>query len=134
LVLEFFCDVGDEIWAMSNQALCELAERELVQLHLLEPGDVADAFVVRSRDAYPRYHLHYRAAVKTITDSLEELRNLCIVGRGGTFRYSNADRAIETGLQAARRLLGDAGDDADFTGGERGYLEERRVQPGRAAS
>jgi hypothetical protein len=28
------------------------------------------------------------------------------VGRGGTFRYNNADHSIEMGLMLARRLLG----------------------------
>jgi hypothetical protein len=48
------------------------------------------------------------------------------VGRGGTFRYNNADHAIETGLLAARGILGEAVD-VDSVNSASEYLEERRV-------
>jgi hypothetical protein len=87
---------------------------------------VIGGFAVRSRDAYPRYGLGYKAAVDTIKQCLQSLENLCIVGRGGTFRYNNTDHAIETGLLAARHLLGEDVD-LDSVNSEDEYLEERRV-------
>jgi hypothetical protein len=52
------------------------------------------------------------------------------VGRGGTFRYNNSDHAVETGLLAARKALGEAVN-IDSVNGEAHYLEERRVTPSR---
>src|SRR3712207_7916890 len=36
--------------------------------------------------------------------------NLQIIGRYGTFRYNNADHSVETGLLAAKNILGEAHD------------------------
>jgi protoporphyrinogen oxidase len=131
LVLELFCEAGDEIWRSSDEALCELAVRELSgKLHFVEPRDLIGGFAVRSRDAYPRYSLGYREAVDRIKAYLRSFRNLQIVGRGGTFRYNNADHSIETGLLAARALLGEAAD-VDSVNSEPEYLEERRVPAAR---
>ncbi len=127
LVLEFFCDAGDAVWQRSDSELCELGVQELAhKLHFIEPSEVIGSFAVRSRDAYPRYSLGYREAVDTIKAYLRSFRNLAIVGRGGTFRYNNADHAIETGLLAARQILGESVD-VDSVNTEQEYLEERRV-------
>jgi protoporphyrinogen oxidase len=131
LVLELFCEAGDELWGSSDEALCELVVRELSEkLGFIEPREVIGGFAVRSRDAYPRYSLGYREAVAAIKDYLRSFRNLSIVGRGGTFRYNNADHSIETGLLAARALLGEAAD-VDSVNSEPEYLEERRVPAAR---
>jgi protoporphyrinogen oxidase len=130
LVLEYFCDAGDPIWQRSDEDLCNLAERELVdKLHFIERGEVFDSFAVRCRDAYPRYGLSYKEATATIKGYLNTLSNLSIVGRGGTFRYNNTDHAIETGLLAARHILGESVD-IDSVNKEQEYLEERRVPAG----
>jgi len=126
LVLGLFCDAGDGLWQRSDEEVCELAVRDLAEhLHFVEPGEVSEAFAIRSHDAYPRYGLDYRAAVDTIKGCLRSFGNLSIVGRGGTFRYNNADHAIETGLLAARNILGEAVD-VDSVNSEPEYLEERR--------
>ena len=39
--------------------------------------------------------------------SFEDMSGFTLVGRGGTFRYNNADHSIEMGLRLARKLLGD---------------------------
>jgi hypothetical protein len=93
---------------------------------LVEPREVIDGFVIRSRDAYPRYSLGYQAAVDTLKKQLNEFTNLSLVGRGGMFRYNNADHAIETGFRAARRVLGDEVD-VEAVNSAPEYLEERFV-------
>ena len=127
LVLEVFCEAGDPIWQTSDDGLCELVTRDLVEhLHFIESNEVLGGFAVRSRDAYPRYGLEYRAAVDCIKGHLKSYSNLQIVGRGGTFRYNNADHAIETGLLAAGNLLGEGSKDVDTVNSSADYLEERR--------
>jgi protoporphyrinogen oxidase len=133
LVLEIFCEADDEVWKRSDAHLLDVAVRDLSdRLHFIEPRDMIGGFAVRSRDAYPRYGLGYKGAVDTIKQSLHALENLCIVGRGGTFRYNNTDHAIETGLLAARHILGEDVD-LDSVNSEDEYLEERRVPTGRMA-
>lgn len=127
LVLEVFCNVGDETWQMSDEAVRDRAIADLSDmLGFIHPREVQDGFVIRSRDAYPRYSLRYRPAVDAIKQHLRSFENLQIVGRGGTFRYNNADHSIETGLIAAGSLLGDERD-VDSVNSEAEYLEERRL-------
>ena len=118
LVLEVFCEADDATWRRSEADLCDLVVDDLTRrLHFIEPGDVLGGFAVRSRDAYPRYTLGYREVVDAIKAQLSTFRNLSLVGRGGTFRYHNSDHAIETGLLAARKALGEAVD-VDMVNGD----------------
>jgi protoporphyrinogen oxidase len=125
LVLEIFCEERDQLWEESDEVICDMVIADLEQkLKFLARRDVMDAFVIRSRDAYPRYSLDYRPAVETLKDHVRQFSNLVIVGRGGTFRYNNTDHAIETGLLGARALLGEAAD-PDQVNRDAEYLEER---------
>jgi protoporphyrinogen oxidase len=134
LVLEVFCEPGDEIWQRADADVCQLVVNDLTQiLRFIEPEEVIDAFAVRSRDAYPRYSLGYGAAVDTIKGHLTSYRNLSLVGRGGTFRYNNSDHAIETGLLAARQALGETVN-IDGVNGQAHFLEERRLTGARAGT
>jgi len=134
LVLELFCEAGDGLWQRSDADLVDLCVKDLVdRLHFFERREVLGGFAVRSRDAYPRYGLGYKDAVASIKGCLGSLENLSIVGRGGTFRYNNTDHAIETGLLAARNILGEDVD-PDSVNQEQEYLEERRVPAGRLSS
>ncbi len=129
IVLEYFCNAGDEVWRQSDDKLRESAERDLVErLGFLERGEIVDAFAIHSRDAYPRYDIGYRQAVESIKGFLGSFQNLAIVGRGGTFRYNNTDHAIETGLLAARGALGDRVSIEEVNAAAE-YLEERRLSP-----
>jgi protoporphyrinogen oxidase len=126
LVLELFCEAGDPLWQTSDEGLCDLVSRDLSQhLGFIEPQEVLGGFAVRSRDAYPRYGLEYQAAVEALKACLRSFANLQIVGRGGTFRYNNTDHAIETGLLAARNILGEGSADPDRVNSADEYLEER---------
>ena len=85
---------------------------------------MCDVVVVRARHAYPVYTLDYAQRVDTLKRHLERhAERLSIAGRGGTFRYNNADHSIETGLRAARNLLGES-HDVDAVNASGGYLEE----------
>jgi protoporphyrinogen oxidase len=127
LVLEVFCEADDDTWRRSDAEQCSVAIDDLTRvLHFIEPADVIDAFAIRSRDAYPRYSLGYRQAVDAIKRELGTYHNLSLVGRGGTFRYNNSDHAIETGLLAARKALGEVVDLEDVNS-DSAYLEAGRA-------
>jgi protoporphyrinogen oxidase len=130
LVLEIFCEADDQVWKQSDATILDRVTRDLSEyLGFIEPREMIGGFIERSRDAYPRYSVGYKTAVDTIKQHLRSYRNLSIVGRGGTFRYNNADHAIETGLLAARNILGEA-IDIDSVNSEQEYHEERVVSRG----
>jgi len=107
---------------ISRRCIEDLSEK----LHFIEAGDVSDVKVIRTRFAYPVYDLEYREKISLIQSHLQTYPGLHMVGRGGTFRYNNADHSIEMGLLLARRLLGEDVDHM-IVNTEAEYHEEKRV-------
>jgi len=133
LVLECFCTEGDHIWTMSDEAIGRRCIQDLVEkLNFIEAREVEDVVVIRTRDAYPVYDLLYQKKISLIQDELLKYNGLHTVGRGGTFRYNNADHSIEMGLRLARKLLGDEVDHFDVNM-EKEYHEEKRLRPRKPA-
>jgi hypothetical protein len=89
--------------------------------------------VIRTRYAYPVYDLLYQEKISLIQNELRNYVGLHTVGRGGTFRYNNADHSIEMGLKLARKLLGDDVDHFDVNM-EKEYHEEYRIDSRKLAN
>lgn len=107
LVLECFCTAGDAIWALTDDQVAQRCVDDLVEkLQFLKHSEVEGWNVVRTYHAYPVYDLQYGEKLAAIHGCLAHYDGVHIVGRGGTFRYNNADHSIEMGLLLARRLLG----------------------------
>ena len=53
--LEYFCFEGDALWTKSDDALVDLAIKELAALRLADPSKVERGHVVRVSKAYPMY-------------------------------------------------------------------------------
>jgi protoporphyrinogen oxidase len=129
VVAEYFCSYGDEIWNMSDEALVEQTARHLSDdLHFVSRREVIDGFVVRSPRAYPSYTLGYEAPLGLLKRFVDSFENLQIIGRYGTFRYNNADHSVETGLLAAKNILGES-HDLDRVNAEKEYHEIKRIAP-----
>jgi protoporphyrinogen oxidase len=128
LVIEYFCSFGDEIWAMTEEQLVERSIRHLIEdMHFITRDEVIGGFAIRAPRAYPSYTMGYESAVKKVKDYIGEMENLQIVGRYGTFRYNNTDHSIETGLLAAKNILGEH-HDLDRVNADQDYHEIKRAQ------
>jgi protoporphyrinogen oxidase len=103
--LEYFCFEGDDLWTMSDDALVELASRELEQLRLSPRSKVERGFAIRVPKAYPIYDADYAERVATIRGWLDEIENLQQVGRNGLHRYNNSDHSMLTAMRAVDNLL-----------------------------
>jgi protoporphyrinogen oxidase len=106
VVLEYFCTTGDEVWNKSDDAIVAWAVDDLARLKLITKDKVLGGFCTRAKEAYPVYSLGYEAKLKAMKDYVLPLERLAIVGRGGTFRYNNADHSIEMGLLTAQMIRG----------------------------
>ncbi len=111
VVLEYFCTEGDKWWNTSEADLVARSVRELAGLGLLDPARVIGGFAVKAREAYPVYNLGYSERLQAMKDWIGAIPRLAIVGRGGTFRYNNADHSIEMGLLTAQMIRGEVGKD-----------------------
>ena len=145
LGLEYFCREGDELWSMPDQALIQLASRELASLGLTPLESVVDGTVVRAKKAYPVYDDTYQRGLSTIQSFLKCVPNLQLVGRNGMHRYNNQDHSMLTAVLAARNILG-ADHDLWEVNADKEYHEEgapvteeeirlwKTTQPSRALS
>lgn len=103
LGMEYFCTRGDDVWAMADDALVELAARELDDIGLARKDDCVDGTVVRVPDAYPVYDAGYRERRQVVQDWLNAtFTNLHPAGRGGLHNYNSQDHSMMAGLLQAR--------------------------------
>jgi protoporphyrinogen oxidase len=108
LVVEYFCTKGDAIWNMTDEQLINQTVKHLVDdLGYVKPEEVIGGFTLRATKAYPVYDLDYQAPLAKMKQYIQSLKNLQFIGRGGSFRYNNTDHSIETGMLAAKNLLGE---------------------------
>ncbi|MGB7377684.1 MAG: NAD(P)/FAD-dependent oxidoreductase [Rivularia sp. (in: cyanobacteria)] len=123
LGMEYFCNVGESLWEMSNTELINLATKELDSLGLANGAVVEDGVVIRQPKAYPVYDHEYRQHLKVIQNYLQTFENLQTTGRNGMHRYNNQDHSMLTGLLAAKNILGENHDLWEVNT-ERSYYEE----------
>ena len=107
LGMEYFCNVGDDLWEMSDADLTDLATREIERVGLVRPGLVADGVVYRVPKSYPVYDEHYAGHVAAIREFVDGFENAMSVGRNGLHRYNNQDHSMLTGLRAVESLFND---------------------------
>ncbi len=107
VVLEYFCTKEDDVWKKSEQEMVDWGKRDLCRLGFVKPEQILGGFTERAANAYPVYSLGYLEKLKRMRDYIEALERVAIVGRGGTFRYNNADHSIEMGLVTAQMINGE---------------------------
>ena len=126
--MEYFCTEGDDLWAMEDSALIELAGKELGALGLAGSAELRNGVVIRQTKAYPVYDGDYRGSLNRIQEFLGELSNLQTIGRNGMHRYNNQDHSMLTGILAARNFLGEDHDLWEVNT-ERSYYEQLTTTP-----
>ena len=127
LVVEYFCTKGDHIWNMSDEQLVNQTVKHLVEdLHFVKPEEVIGGFTLRATKAYPVYGMGYEEPLGKMKDYIRSIENLQYIGRGGSFRYNNTDHSIETGLLAAKNILG-AKYDLEDVNADQEYHEMKKV-------
>jgi protoporphyrinogen oxidase len=99
LGLEYFCQEGDALWQMPDDAFIHFAVNELAKIDIIEAQSVRDAVVIHVPKAYPAYFGTYGrlGEVRRFTDSLA---NLYLLGRNGQHRYNNMDHSMLTAMRA----------------------------------
>ncbi len=137
--MEYFCNAGDDTWAMADADLIARAKQEIGKLGLARPEDIIDGSVVRQPKAYPVYDDTYKLNVDTINEGLAaRFVNLHLAGRNGMHKYNNQDHAMMTGILTAKNIIAGTrafdvwtvNEDAEYhEGGEAGAdkIEERLV-------
>ncbi len=124
LGVEYFCFAGDELWNTPDNALVQLAARELGRIGLVDPDHVVEGNAIRVRHAYPMYDAGYRDAVGRLRRALDAIENLETVGRNGLHRYNNQDHSMWTAVLGTLNVLDGAGHDVWSVNADAEYIEE----------
>jgi len=122
LVLEYFCQAGDETYNRPGQELAEEAAAQLESIGLIPRDSVIDFASVPMPRAYPVYNVGYKEHLDVVRDYLDRFSNLHAVGRNASFLYTSSDHYIDMGLKAAENVLGH-NHDLSRIGRESGYAE-----------
>ena len=104
LGLEYFCNVGDELWNMPDEKFKKLVISELVKIGIIDENDVLDGVVIRMEKNYPAYFGSYDDfdVIRNYTDSFP---NLFLIGRNGMHRYNNQDHSMLTAMTAVGNIV-----------------------------
>jgi protoporphyrinogen oxidase len=104
LGLEYFCNEGEELWGLADDAMVEFAVEELCRIGFLERPDALDGLVIRESMAYPAYFGAYER-FGVIRDFTDGIANLYLVGRNGMHRYNNQDHSMMSAMAAVETIL-----------------------------
>ncbi len=126
LGLEYFCQIGDDLWSLSDGPFADFAADELAKIGIIDRRDVLDAVVIRQPKTYPAYFGSYDRfdVVRRFLDGFE---NLFLIGRNGMHRYNNQDHSILTAMAAVENIRDGRGrkDNIWDVNVEQEYHEER---------
>lgn len=125
--LEYFCNEGDGLWRMSDEALLSMAADELVNMGIIAPSAVLDSVCVRMKRAYPAYFGTYNrlSELRAFIDSFE---NIYCLGRNGQHRYNNMDHSMLTAMVAVDNIVCGVADKGNIwsVNAEGDYHEEKK--------
>jgi protoporphyrinogen oxidase len=127
--MEYFCEIGDSLWNMSDDDLRELAGKELAAIKLANEDDIIDAAIIRQPKAYPVYDTEYADAVEVLRSWFTQLENFQTIGRNGLHRYNNQDHSMLTALHAVDCIAGKSKDVWNVNV-DRSYHEEMQTENG----
>lgn len=128
VMLEIPCNVGDEIYTMSDDELFRRSISELKELGIDLTGKTSEYFSAYADHAYPVYSIDYMARIRNHLKIIEKYNNLITCGRQGLFRYIFMDTAMVMGLSAADCIMGKADTTGIFDAGlEKTLLEVKSI-------
>jgi protoporphyrinogen oxidase len=104
LGVEYFCNETDDFWKLDDDAIKEIAVKEMEIIGILKPAQVKDALVVRVVKAYPSYYGSYDR-FDIVQKYLDTIENLFLVGRNGMHRYNNSDHSMLTAMTAVENII-----------------------------
>ena len=124
--LEYFCNAGDEVWRLGDEAMTALAVSEMEKIGIVDPRKVRDGVVIRMPKTYPAYFGSY-GRFPLLRAFLDRFENLVVLGRNGMHRYNNQDHSMLTAMTAVDNLLEGRTDRSNIweINTEEDYHEER---------
>lgn len=105
LGLEYFCNEGDSLWELADDAFAKMAINEMIKINAIEnANEIIDYHVERVQKAYPAYFDTYNQISK-VRKYLDKIPNLYCIGRNGQHHYNNIDHSMCTAFEAVNNII-----------------------------
>lgn len=101
LCMEYWGWKDDPLMVCSDKDLTDIA---ISELQALFPGNferVRESFVLQVPDCYPVYYRGYKNDLSLIKKQICKVGGAFVIGRYGSYTYTNQDQSIEMGLAVA---------------------------------
>jgi protoporphyrinogen oxidase len=102
--LEYFCNVGDNLWSKPDAEFIQFAIDELAQIGIINKADVIDSTMLREEKTYPAYFGTYNR-FDEVRNYIDKFENLYLVGRNGMHKYNNSDHSMLTAMTAVDNII-----------------------------
>ena len=107
LCLEYWANDDEALWNLDDNALSEMAKRDLLESKLVADSSlIKNTSVLKIHKSYPVYERGYKDNLHKIYKALDSFKDLYFIGRNGSFKYNNQDHSILMGLMCADKILG----------------------------
>ena len=107
LCLEYWANDDEALWNLDDNALSEMAKRDLLESKLVADSSlIKNTSVLKIHKSYPVYEKGYKDNLHKIYKALDSFTDLYFIGRNGSFKYNNQDHSILMGLMCADKILG----------------------------
>lgn len=107
LCLEYWANDDEPLWNLDDNALSEMAKRDLLESKLVADSKlIINTSVLKIHKSYPVYEKGYKDNLHKIYKALDSFKDLYFIGRNGSFKYNNQDHSILMGLMCADKILG----------------------------
>ncbi len=116
LCAEYPCQVGDEIWSMSDDELAALVAKDTATAGIPLPAKPIAVHARRLAQAYPTYQMGYEKPLAALDQWAGSQPNILVYGRQGLFAHDNTHHALFMAYSAVDCLTNSGFDDAKWAG------------------
>ena len=116
LCAEYPCQVGDDLWSGSDDALAAQVARDTATAGIPLPAAPIAVHVRRLAQAYPTYLMGYEKPLGVLDEWAAGLPNMLVYGRQGLFAHDNTHHALFMAYSAVDCLTSDGFDQHKWAG------------------
>ena len=109
ITLEYCCDNKESFCKLKNDEMINLVKKELKYLKLYPKKGLKDYKIIKTKNAYPAYYGTYGKR-REIIKYFNQYKQIYFIGRAGQHQYIDMDKAMYTGITAAKNILEGTGD------------------------
>jgi len=104
LCFEIPCNLGDDLWNMTDESLTQKVLEELKRIGLPVSSSIRASFTKRLPFVYPIYDKNFDAQFELLDNYINQFKGLISLGRQGLFAHDNTHHTMEMAYRASECL------------------------------